>query len=106
MLVYSYGEVDRSAASEEASSAAFDSFADDFLYLGHKHGEPARHEFGSATVLFGFTNHSCSLLRINSATERIAGHGGGRVPSSASFASDEPAIVRTFHTRYYLMAVV
>jgi hypothetical protein len=53
MLVYSYGEVDRSAAPDEASSAAFDLFADDFLYLGHQHAEPVRHVLGGAAVLFG-----------------------------------------------------
>jgi len=68
MLVYSYGDLDTGVTSGGVSSAAFEATAEDFLYLGHKHAEATKHSSGGATLLFGFTGHSCSILRLGSNT--------------------------------------
>src|SRR5271165_1862892 len=62
MLVYSYGELDTGSVSNREIGTALESTLEDFLYLGHKHAEATKHLFSAATVLFGFTAHSCSIL--------------------------------------------
>lgn len=106
MLVYSYGELDTSSVSEREMGTAFESTLEDFLYLGHKHAEATKHLFGGATVLFGFTAHSCSILQLGSAPAEKQDAREHVYAPAAALAQDDLEVVKTFHTRYYLMTVV
>ena len=106
MLVYSYGELDAAMISRAEPSVDFEKTVQDFLYLGHKHAEATEHSSSDSTTLFGFTTHSSSVLRLWSS------HAKGpdardhlRAPAAVSM-QNEPDMGRTFHTRYYLMAVI
>jgi len=106
MLVYSYGELDTSSVSNREIGTALESTLEDFLYLGHKHAEATKHLFSAATVLFGFTAHSCSILRLGSVTAEKQDVRDRAYAPPAAAAQDNLEVCRTFHTRYYLMTVV
>ena len=106
MLVYSYGELDTGSVSNRESSAAFEPTVEDFLYLGHKHAEATKQSFGGATMLFGFTAHSCSILQLGSAPAERQDARDHRYAPTAAPAQDDLEVFKTFHTRYYLMTVV
>jgi len=106
MLVYSYGELDTSSVSNREIGTALESTLEDFLYLGHKHAEATKHLFSAATVLFGFTAHSCSILRLGSVTAEKQDVRDRAYALPAAAAQDNLEVCRTFHTRYYLMTVV
>jgi hypothetical protein len=104
MLVYSYGELDAGLTFDE-SSAAFE-VTEDFLYLGHKHSEAAKRSFGGAKVLFGFTAHSCSILKLGSAPAEKPDDQPLRHAPPQAFGQDDQDVFRTFQTHYYLITVV
>src|SRR5271166_4337092 len=106
MLVYSYGELDTSSVSNREIGTALESTLEDFLYLGHKHAEATKHLFSAATVLFGFTAHSCSILWLGSVTAEKQDVRDRAYAPPAAAAQDNLEVCRTFHTRYYLMTVV
>jgi len=106
MLVYSYAELDTGMISTAGSSAAFEKTVDDFLFLGHKHAEATEHSSGDSTTLFGFTTHSCSVLRLCSAPTKQPEAGDRRRAVVAVQMQNELEVDRAFHTRYYLMAVI
>jgi len=95
MLVFSYGELAAPRNASAESVLALDSVVEDFLYLGHKHAGPEQHSQQDATTLFGFTAHSCSLLRL-----------GPSANDPAPGTRDDLQLWKTFHTRYYLMTVI
>src|SRR5271165_4107721 len=106
MLVYSYAELDTSSVSNREIGTALESTLEDFLYLGHKHAEATKHLFSAATVLFGFTAHSCSILWLGSVTAEKQDVRDRAYAPPAAAAQDNLEVCRTFHTRYYLMTVV
>jgi hypothetical protein len=104
MLVYLYGEIIEGMDPGEEGST-FQSMVDDFLYLGHKHDDATRRTSDDETILIGFTNHSCSILRLNAKAE--GAHPPDRLSGSpVMHARDDRNVMREFHTRYYLMNVV
>jgi len=105
MLVYSYGELSKSLL-DIGECSAFHSTVENFLYLGHKHGEATKRSVENASVLFGFTSHTCSILRLDCA---VAGKDDGQGQLDGPHAAESAAanqVLRAFHTRYYLMAIV
>ena len=106
MLVYSYGELDRGLISHGISPAAYDDVVKDFMFLSHKHSEAIQHSSATATVSFAFTAHSWSILSIDSPAKAHRGsHDDARVPNPL-LTQEESGILRAFHTRYHLMAIV
>src|SRR5271165_4648192 len=106
MLVYSFGELDAGMISTAEPSAAFEKTVGDFLYLGHKHVDATEYSPGDSTIRFGFTTHSFSVLRSCSAPGK-APVGYDQMRASAAVPMhNEPEVGKTFHTRYYLMAVI
>jgi hypothetical protein len=105
MLVYSYGELSKSLL-DIGECSAFHSTVENFLYLGHKHGEATKRSVENASVLFGFTSHTCSILRLDCA---VAGKDDGQGQLDGPHTTESAAanqVLRAFHTRYYLMAIV
>jgi len=106
MLVYSYGELNARVIPQEIPSPEFDATLQEFLYLHHKHSEPTEQRSGGSRVLFGFTGHSCVILKLGSTAESDRARQGSLTPSLLSFEQDDLGVLETFHTRYYLMTVV
>src|SRR5208283_1472136 len=105
MLVYSYADCDTGMVSNGEPPANFESTVEGFLYLGHKHAEAMKRSSGGATVLFAFTGHSCSILKSGpGASEKQSVQDSGYV--QAAFGQDDLEVLKTFHTRYYLMSVI
>ena len=104
MLVYFYAEINPETTSN-GDSAAVEAVLEDYLYLSHKHTEPVRYSLGDSDVLMGFTGHSWSIVRIR----EIARTGGKQESAQKglpALCQDDPAIQKSFHTRYYLMMVI
>jgi hypothetical protein len=106
MLVYSYGEIDTGSVSNRDSSAAIEATVEDFLYLGHKHAEATKYSFGTATVLVGSSAHSCSILKLGSTPVGQQDARDHEYAPTAGLVQNDPEVVKAFHSRYYLMAVV
>jgi len=106
MLVYSYGELDAGMVSDGESAVALEGAVEDFLYLGHKHAEAAKRRFDGETVLFGFTAHSCSILRLRSVPPENQDARDHRPAPPLTLAQDDLEVFRKFQTHYYLMTVV
>jgi len=105
MLVYSYGELN-AGTIPAGDPVAVEATVEDFLYLDHKHADATRQSSADATVLIGFTGHSCSILRLGPAAmekDEARDHLSG---PSVMQSRDDLEVVRAFHTRYYLMTVV
>jgi hypothetical protein len=104
MLVYAYAEMNLEASSN-GGSAAVEAALDDYLYLRHQHADAIRYSSGQSDVLFGFTGHSWSIVRLRG----TATSGGEPAPTPRSLPAlsrDDLAIQKSFHTRYYLMMVI
>src|SRR5271157_280989 len=106
MLVYSYGELDAVMISRAEPSADFEKTVQDFLYLGHKHAKAIEHSSGDSTTLFGFTTHSCSVLRLCSSRAKIPDARDHLRSPAAVSVQNELDTNRAFHSRYYLMDVI
>jgi hypothetical protein len=104
MLVYSYGALN--ARVIEIPSPEFDATVEEFLYLHHKHNEPTEQRSGGSRVLFGFTGHSCVILKLDSTAESDRDRQGSLSPSPTPLEQDDVGVLETFHTHYYLMTVV
>ena len=106
MVVYSYGELDVGVDPMAEPSTALKNTENDFLYLGHKHVEASENSAGDATTLLGVTTHSCCLLRLCPAlVDQPAARAHQRAPAADPMQT-ELDVVRAFHTRFYLMAVI
>lgn len=106
LIVYSYGELKAGIAGETAAGSA-QGLLREFLYLGHKHRSAGDQRYGPASVRFGFTAHSCTVLASESEPAEVRDleeQPGASAPTV--LAHDDLEICRTFHTRYYLMTVV
>jgi hypothetical protein len=105
MLVYSYGALSLSRRSE-TESAETEQVIEDFLFLHHKHSEIMRRGADNSTYLFGFTGHSCSILRLRSPEEQARRADDQQLDRQLARQSDDLDTLKTFHTRYYLMMII
>jgi CorA-like Mg2+ transporter protein len=106
MLVYSYGELNAEVIPRGVPSAEFDATVQEFLYLSHKHSEATEHSSEGSRVLFGFTGHSCVILKLDSTAESHRDRRESLSPPRRPLERDDQGVLRTFHTYYYLMTVV
>jgi len=106
MLVYSYGELNARVIPPETPSPEFDATVEEFLYLHHKRSEPTERRSGGSRVLFGFTGHSCVILKLDSTGESDRDRQGRLSPPPTPLEQDDLGVLETFHTHYYLMTVV
>lgn len=105
MLVYSYGEVEPAVHSSPQASSELESLVEEFLYLGHTHSGTRVRSPRDAATLLGFTTHNCSLLRLGpNASE--ANNSATRPTASIAGSHDDLDLLKTFHSRYYLMTVI
>jgi hypothetical protein len=106
MLVYSYGELPARVIRDEIPSPEFDATVREFLYLHHKHSQPTEQRSTGSRVLFGFTAHSCVILKLDSTAEADRDRQGSLSPPPTPLEQDDRGVLEIFHTHYYLMIVV
>lgn len=102
LVVYSYCELDADLSGSDHAKKELEFTIDALLHLNHKHDVPAEHIVYGAKILFGFTAHNWSIVKLGNDSEP----GGNEHQFAVQRSGESQRVDDAFHRRYYLMMVV